>query len=107
MILYHGSPIIGLKELKIGTDNNNQGFGIYFTDSIEQAKFFGRYGSIYTVELINPIILDLSNEKIMNEIFSECSLNKVLNSELDCLINGSGNLPNLLNLIPKEFNDLI
>lgn len=106
MKLFHGSNIQGLNSLKIGTDNK-QGFGIYLTDSIEQAKYFGKYGSIYTVQLNDANILDYSNEELMREVFRECLESELFNYELNCLINGSGNYSNIINFISEKNRDII
>lgn len=101
MKLYHGSNKINLKNLWIG-DDEKQGFGVYLTDSKEQAEYFGKYGSVYTVELENAIILDYSNEDLMKDIFSPWLNNSLILQELEHLANGSGNFLKILNLIDEK-----
>lgn len=100
MKLYHGSPTCGLTSLKIGNDTK-QGEGIYLTDCIEQARYFGKYGCVYEVILESPSILDFSSLEFA-EIFHELSCDHNVSLEIEALSNGSGNFPLLMKLIPED-----
>lgn len=99
-MIYHGSRLQNLKHLRTGS-STKQGSGIYLTTSKEQARYFAEYGSVYTIELLTDNILDFSNETIVYELFNGFH-EPLFKQELECIINGSGIIPNLYSLTNKK-----
>lgn len=80
MKLYHGSPRKHLKSLESqhgSTIENLEGEGIYFTTDFELAKSYATcdsgVGSVYTVEIDDSELLDLTTEDGRERFFDEIS----------------------------------
>lgn len=79
MILYHGSPANNIKYFLIQDKNstNNEGEGFYLTDLEDVAKQYGK--NIYSFQVDNKYILDLTTKKGIDLFFEMLLINPIIN----------------------------
>jgi hypothetical protein len=95
MILFHGSPKIGLKELEIGLGEiAAQGPGVYLSNDKKAANFYAKgYGSIYT-----------NNLSFLQDFFKSIVHDERVKSEIELFSAGASSFSQVLNLVEGRFS---
>jgi hypothetical protein len=106
MLLFHGSPKIGLKELEIGLGEiAAQGPGVYLSNDKKAANFYAKgYGSIYTVSLTQIRIFHANNLSFLQDFFKSIVHDERVKSEIELFSAGASSFSQVLNLVEGRFS---